>query len=87
MDDAQAPTFDSYDAKVAASMHASGKEMLTGLPAYLEIRTVDVGPGTMVAEMDVRPDLLNPPEALARLTPEQRRALDQVRDEARRDEK
>ena len=60
MDDAQAPTFDSYDAKVAASMHASGKEMLTGLPAYLEIRTVDVGPGTMVAEMDVRPDLLNP---------------------------
>ncbi len=38
-----------------------------------------------------RPDLLSPPEALARLTPEQRRALDEVRDqmrdEVRRDEK
>ncbi|MBW8877036.1 MAG: tRNA (guanosine(37)-N1)-methyltransferase TrmD [Acidobacteria bacterium] len=39
------------------------------------------------ATLAKRPDLLNPPEALARLTPEQRRALDQVRDEARRDEK
>ena len=34
--------------------------MITGLPAYLGIRTVDIGPGTMVAELDVRADLLNP---------------------------
>ena len=34
--------------------------MITGLPAYLGVRTVDVGPGTMVAELDVRPELLNP---------------------------
>ena len=39
------------------------------------------------ATLAKRPDLLSPPEALARLTPEQRRGLDQVRDETRRDEK
>jgi len=33
---------------------------LTGLPEYLGIRTVDVGPARMVAEIDVRPELLNP---------------------------
>lgn len=32
----------------------------TGLPEYLAIRTVDMGPGTMSAELEVRPDLLNP---------------------------
>ena len=39
------------------------------------------------ATLAKRPDLLAGEEALARLTPEQRRALDEVRDEARRDEK
>src|SRR4051794_17762246 len=34
--------------------------LITGLPEYLGIRTVDLGPGTMTAELDVRPDLLNP---------------------------
>jgi tRNA (guanine37-N1)-methyltransferase len=38
------------------------------------------------ATLAKRPDLLRP-EALARLTPEQRRVFDQVRDEVRRDEK
>jgi uncharacterized protein (TIGR00369 family) len=50
---------DHYDEGVAAAMQA-GDEHLTGLPAYLGIRTVDVGPARMVAELDVRPDLLNP---------------------------
>jgi uncharacterized protein (TIGR00369 family) len=60
MDDMALPTFDSYDTKVAAAMTAADSPMITGLPAYLGVRTVEVGPGTMVAELDVRPDLLNP---------------------------
>src|SRR5262245_57585199 len=35
-------------------------EQMTGLPAFLGIRTVEDGPGYLVAEIDVRPDLLNP---------------------------
>jgi 1,4-dihydroxy-2-naphthoyl-CoA hydrolase len=35
-------------------------ERLTGLPAYLGIRTVEMAPARMVAELDVRPELLNP---------------------------
>jgi uncharacterized protein (TIGR00369 family) len=31
-----------------------------GLPEYLGIRTTEVGPGTMIAELDIRPELLNP---------------------------
>jgi uncharacterized protein (TIGR00369 family) len=30
------------------------------VPDYLGIRLVDIGPGWIVAEMDVRPELLNP---------------------------
>jgi acyl-coenzyme A thioesterase PaaI-like protein len=48
-----------YDPDVAAMM-SSADERLTGLPAYLGIRTVDVGPARMAAELDVRPGLLNP---------------------------
>jgi len=33
---------------------------LTGIPEYLDIRVTDVGPGTMTAELEVRPELLNP---------------------------
>jgi len=39
------------------------------------------------ATLAKRPDLLAAPEALARLTPEERRVFEQVRDEVRRDEK
>lgn len=49
----------SYDAELAASMQAADKH-LTGLPAYLGIRTVEMGPARMVAELDVREELLNP---------------------------
>lgn len=49
----------TYDAELAASMQAADKH-LTGLPAYLGIRTIEMGPARMVAELDVRPELLNP---------------------------
>ena len=52
------PTFDTYDPTVAEAM-VSGVTM-NGIPAYLHIRVTDVGPGTMTAEMEVRPELLNP---------------------------
>lgn len=48
-----------YDAEVAARMVDAG-DLVTGLPAYLGVRTVEVGPARMVAELDVRPELLNP---------------------------
>jgi uncharacterized protein (TIGR00369 family) len=60
MDSAPLPSFETYDPKVAAGILGSGGGMVTGLPAYLGVRTVDVGPGTMVAELDVREELLNP---------------------------
>ena len=48
-----------YDERVAASMLRSD-ETLTGLPAYLGIRTIEMAPARMVAELDVREELLNP---------------------------
>jgi uncharacterized protein (TIGR00369 family) len=57
MPDAVVPRL--YDAKMAESMKTAG-DLLAGLPAFLGIRTVDVGPARMVAELDIRPDLLNP---------------------------
>jgi 1,4-dihydroxy-2-naphthoyl-CoA hydrolase len=48
-----------YNAETAAVI-AGSDELLTGLPAYLGIRTVEVGPARMIAELDVRPELLNP---------------------------
>jgi len=52
-------TFEHYDDNIAqtfrdADVHA------TGLPAYLGIRTTELGAGRMVAEIEVRPELLNP---------------------------
>jgi uncharacterized protein (TIGR00369 family) len=54
-----APTFDTYDAEVASAMLVN-RELVTGLPEFLGIKTTAVGPGTMTAELDVRADLLNP---------------------------
>src|SRR4051812_34979699 len=53
------PEFPGYDAAVADRMKGPGS-MMTGLPEYLGIRAVDVGPGLLVCELDVRPDLLTP---------------------------
>ena len=52
------PTFETYDQAVADAI-VSGMP-LTGIPAYLDIRVTEVGPGTMTARLDVRPELLNP---------------------------
>jgi uncharacterized protein (TIGR00369 family) len=51
--------FDTYDADTAARIQG-GDDALTGLPAYLALRTIEVGAGVMVVEFDVRPELLNP---------------------------
>ena len=51
--------FESYDPDIAAAAVKFSGEV-AGLPAYLGIRTVDMGPGTMTAELDVRAELLNP---------------------------
>lgn len=51
--------FPNYDPDVAALMQTSDANQ-TGIPGYLAIRTVEVGPGTMTAELVVRPELLNP---------------------------
>ena len=53
------PRFDSFDPAVAEMM-ATSQGAMGGIPDYLGIRTIDVGPGTMTAELDVRPELLNP---------------------------
>jgi uncharacterized protein (TIGR00369 family) len=51
--------FETYDPKIAAAV-LGGNTGMTGLPAYLGIATVEVGPGTMIAELPMRPELLNP---------------------------
>ena len=51
--------FETYDPKTAAAV-LGGSSGMTGLPDYLGIKTLDVGPGTMTAELEVRPELLNP---------------------------
>jgi uncharacterized protein (TIGR00369 family) len=48
-----------FDQKVADTV-LKGSTGMTGLPAYLGIRTTEVGPGTMTAELDIRDELLNP---------------------------
>ena len=53
------PVFDSGDSAVPELM-MGGTSGMTGIPDYLGIRTTHVGPGTMTAELDVRPELLNP---------------------------
>ncbi len=50
--------FDHYDVDLAGAM-VSGIPM-GGIPDYLGIRVTDVGPGTMSAELAVRPEFLNP---------------------------
>ena len=53
------PDFPLYNAELAQrTRNAHGSE--TGLPGYLGIRTLDIGPGRMVAAFEVRPELLNP---------------------------
>lgn len=51
--------FDRYDADLARSI-ADASSAGGGLPEYLGVRTTEVGPGVMTAELQVRPELLNP---------------------------
>lgn len=51
--------FEQYDGEVAAAFLGMD-ESDRGLPGFLGIRTTDIGPGTMTAEIEVRPELLNP---------------------------
>jgi 1,4-dihydroxy-2-naphthoyl-CoA hydrolase len=53
------PTFETYDARVAEGLLAA-HERDAGLPGWLGIRPVDLGPGTMRALVPVRPELLTP---------------------------
>jgi len=48
-----------FDPEVAAGF-IRANDRLTGLPKFLGLRIVDIGPGTLRAEMDVRDELLTP---------------------------
>ena len=48
-----------FDAEVAAGFMRAN-EKLTGLPKFLGLRIIDIGPGTLRAEMSVREELLTP---------------------------
>ncbi|HEX9887914.1 MAG TPA: PaaI family thioesterase [Nitriliruptorales bacterium] len=50
-------TFDTYHEDVAAYLRDKGPH--SGLPGWLGIRHVEVGPGRLVAELDCRDELLN----------------------------
>jgi uncharacterized protein (TIGR00369 family) len=52
-------TFEHFDRAVADSFVAANAQA-TGLPGYLGIRFVDLSAGRLVAEMDVRDELLTP---------------------------
>ncbi|HEX4866677.1 MAG TPA: PaaI family thioesterase [Acidimicrobiales bacterium] len=52
--------FETYDPALAEIITANGGAGGGGLPEYLGIRTTEVGPGTMTAELAIRPELLNP---------------------------
>lgn len=55
----RAEKFPHYEEAVTQGF-IRANESLTGLPAYLGIRIVSGGPGTLRAEMEVRDDLLTP---------------------------
>ncbi len=55
----EAVEFDAFDEKTAHGMRGDS-EYYGGIPAYLGIRITDAGPGTLTAELDIRPELLNP---------------------------
>lgn len=54
------PEFPNYTQKVADAMLSPGDLIEQGLMGFLGIRHTEFGPGTMVAEVDVRDELLTP---------------------------
>ncbi len=57
--DLERPRFERYDTEFAAAVRAS-HERAGGLPGFLGLRVVHVGPGELDVELDVRSDLLTP---------------------------
>ena len=53
------PDFPLYNPDLVERFRDS-RAVDAGLPGYLGIRTVEVGPGRLVAALPVRPELLNP---------------------------
>jgi uncharacterized protein (TIGR00369 family) len=53
-------TLDKFDPEIAEQFLKTPGALLTGLPKYLGIEIVDVGPGTLRAEMEVRKELQTP---------------------------
>jgi uncharacterized protein (TIGR00369 family) len=56
---ARKPSFEQFDPKIAEGF-LRASNMVTGLPAYLDIKISEMGPGRLVATMDVRAELLTP---------------------------
>jgi 1,4-dihydroxy-2-naphthoyl-CoA hydrolase len=54
-----ADRFPQYDEKIAGGLEAATTGG-AGLPDFLGIRHASVGPGTLTAEVEVRPELLTP---------------------------
>jgi len=53
------PAFEQFDQTIADAF-VRVNESATGLPAYLGVRIVELGPGRLVATMEARPELLTP---------------------------
>jgi len=51
---------EKFDPEIAEKFLETPGVLLSGLPKYLEIEIVDVGPGTLRAEMTVREELQTP---------------------------
>jgi uncharacterized protein (TIGR00369 family) len=60
---ARPPSFERFDAGIAESFVRASRTV-TGLPGYLGVGVVEVGPGRLVASMEVREELLTPFGAL-----------------------
>lgn len=54
-----APSFESYNPRLADGM-IKANESVGGLPGYLGVRFLEFGPGKLIAEMDVRHELITP---------------------------
>ena len=54
------PSFDQYDEKVADGIARAPAGSAGGLTGFLGIRHVEVGPGILRAEVDVREELMTP---------------------------